>query len=70
MPRADLSDPTQAIDLQGRLAQRGEHRMPLVALIVAATAAEHGLTVLHYDPDFVLLSEVTGGTHEWVVPAR
>jgi hypothetical protein len=37
--------------------------------MLAATAVEHGLTVLHYDRDFERLSEVTGGGHEWVIPA-
>ncbi|MGR6966654.1 hypothetical protein ACU610_19520 [Geodermatophilus sp. URMC 61] len=37
-------------------------------MIVAATAAEHGPTVLHYDSDYERLSEVTGAAHEWVAP--
>jgi predicted nucleic acid-binding protein len=69
MSRRELSDPITAVDLQGALARRGQHRTPIVDILVAATAAEHGLTVLHYDRDFERLSELTGGTHEWVVPA-
>jgi predicted nucleic acid-binding protein len=68
-PRVDLSDLVAAIDLQGRLARRGQHRTPLIDVLIAATAAEHGLTVLHYDRDFERLTDITGGTHEWVVPA-
>ena len=35
-------------------------------MIIAATAAEHGLTVLHYDSDYERLAEVAGINHEWV----
>ncbi len=35
---------------------------------VAATAAEHGLTVLHCDSDYERLAEVTGAAHEPVAP--
>jgi len=69
MPRVDLSDPGSAIDLQGQLARRGQHRTPVIDVLVAATAAGHELTVLHYDRDFERLTEATGGKHEWVVPA-
>ena len=69
MHRHELADPVAAVDLQGALAGRGRHRTPLVDVVVAATAAEHGLTVLHYDRDFERLTTMTGGTHEWVVPA-
>ena len=68
IPRVDLADSVSAIDLQGALARRGQHRTPIVDILVAATAAEHGLTVLHYDREFERLSELTGGTHEWVIP--
>ncbi|MBV1854911.1 PIN domain-containing protein [Catellatospora tritici] len=69
LPRVELSDPLAAIDLHGALAQRGQHRTPPVDVVVAATAAEHGLTVLHYDRDFERLTQVSGGAEEWVVPA-
>jgi predicted nucleic acid-binding protein len=69
LPQVDLSRPLDAIAVQRRLVDRGEHRTPIVDVMVAATAAEHGLTVLHYDRDFERLTEVTGGNHEWVIPA-
>jgi predicted nucleic acid-binding protein len=69
LPRVEMDDPIAAVEVQGALARRGQHRMPVIDVFVAATAAEHGLTVLHYDRDFERLSEATGGKHEWVVPA-
>lgn len=68
LPWFDLGDPRAAIEVQHRLALRGQHRTSLPDVVVAATAAEHRLTVLHYDSDFERLAEVTGIDHEWVVP--
>ena len=43
------------------LADRGQHRAPSIPdLIVAATAELEGLTVLHLDKDFEIISSVTG----------
>jgi predicted nucleic acid-binding protein len=67
MPWCDLANPRRAATLQHELARRGWHRTPLPDVIIAATAAEHGLTVLHYDSDFERLSEVCGAGHEWVI---
>ncbi|WP_167761096.1 PIN domain-containing protein [Geodermatophilus sp. DF01_2] len=64
----DLSDQRAAIEVQHRLALRGQHRTSLPDVIVAATAAEHRLTILHYDSDYERLAEVTGAAHEWVAP--
>lgn len=51
----------RAIDVQGTLADRGEHRAPSVPdLLIAATAELNGLTVLHQDKDFDLIADVTG----------
>ncbi len=59
-----------ARDTQRRLVERGQHRAVGVAdLLVAATAHEAGLTVLHYDGDFDLVASVTAQACEWVVPA-
>ena len=66
--RVELADPMAAIELHGVLARTGHHRGPVVGVLVAATAAEHGLTVLHHDHDLERLVEATGGKHEWVVP--
>lgn len=68
LPRVEISDLAAGIDLQGELARRGQHRTPVTDVLVAATAAEHDLAVLHYDRDFERLCEITGGAHEWVVP--
>lgn len=69
LDRVEPTDSIAAVDLQGLLAERGQHRTPIVDVIVAATAAEHELTVLHYDRDFERLSAATGAGHEWVIKA-
>lgn len=59
----------RAIEVQGLLADRGQHRGANVPGLVVAAAAEHaGLVVLHYDADFELIATVTGQPTEWVVP--
>ncbi len=58
----------RAIDLQGLLAERGQHRVPLPDLIVAAVAEQAGMVLLHYDRDFDRIAVVTGQAVEWVVP--
>lgn len=51
----------RAVEVQALLADRGMHRAPSVPdLLVAAAAELAGLTVLHVDKDFDLISEVTG----------
>lgn len=43
------------------LAKKGQHRAPSLAdLMIAATAQLCGLTVLHLDKDFELISKATG----------
>ena len=59
----------RAIEVQGLLAERGQHRGASVPdLVVAAAAERAGLTVLHYDADFDLIATVTDQPVEWVVP--
>jgi len=58
----------RAVEVQGELAKRGRHRLPIPDLIVAAAAEAAGLTVLHYHGDFDRIAEVTGQKTEWVVP--
>ncbi|MYA65548.1 MAG: PIN domain nuclease [Gemmatimonadetes bacterium] len=58
----------RAIDVQGLLALRGQHRVPLPDLIVAAVAEQAGMVLLHYDRDFDRIAAVTGQAVEWVVP--
>jgi predicted nucleic acid-binding protein len=61
---------TRSRDLQLALTQRGYHRAASpVDLITAATAAEYGAIVLHYDRDYDLIADVGGPRCEWVVPA-
>jgi len=64
----DLSEPRAAVDLQRGLAQRGWHRTSIPDVIIAATAAEHDLTVLHYDSDYERLAETAKISHEWIIP--
>jgi predicted nucleic acid-binding protein len=58
----------RAIDIQHHLARRGQHRIPIPDLIIAAAAESAGLIVLHYDADYQRIAAVTGRRHEWVVP--
>jgi predicted nucleic acid-binding protein len=61
----------RALAVQGKLAARGHHRAPSIPdLLIAATAELAGLTVLHLDKDFDLISTVTGQPTERLdVPA-
>ncbi len=58
----------RALGVQHRLARRGRHRVPVPDLLIAATAEENGLAVMHYDRDYDLIAGVTGQPTEWVVP--
>ena len=59
----------RALEVQGLLAAKGQHRaVPIPDLLVAAAAEAAGLTVLHYDADFDLIGAVTGQETRWVVP--
>jgi predicted nucleic acid-binding protein len=59
----------RAVEVQGLLADRGQHRGANVPdLVVAAAAERAALAVLHYDADFDLIATVTGQVVEWVVP--
>ena len=51
----------RALEVQMLLADIGKHRAPSIPdLLVAATAELVGLTVLHIDKDFDVISELTG----------
>lgn len=51
----------RAVQLQGMLARRGEHRAPSIPdLLIAAAAELAGLVLLHCDKDFELIAELTG----------
>jgi len=59
----------RARELQRELVARGQHRgVSVPDLVLAAIAAIEGLTILHYDADFDLVSDVTRQPTEWVVP--
>jgi predicted nucleic acid-binding protein len=59
----------RAVEVQGLLADKAQHRAASIPdLIVAAAAERAELTVLHYDADFELIATVTGQQTEWVVP--
>ena len=59
----------RAIEVQGLLARRGQHRMPIPDIIIAAAAEGAGIAVMHYDSDFERIAAVTGQPMEWVAPA-
>jgi len=58
---------SRALEVHRMLADRSQHRnFRLPDLIIAATAEEHGATVLHYDADYDRIAAVTGQPVEWV----
>jgi len=56
----------RARQVQRMLAGRSQRGRKVPDLLVAATAEEAGLIVLHYDADFDRIAEVTGQKCEWV----
>jgi predicted nucleic acid-binding protein len=61
----------RAIEVQGVLAERGEHRAPSMPdLMIAAIAETAGLTVLHVGKDFELIAEITEQPIERLVLAE
>lgn len=51
----------RAVEVQGALAERGQHRAASIPdLLIAATAELAQLTVLHDDKDYELIADVTG----------
>ena len=58
----------RAVEVQGLLALRGQHRVPIPDLIIAAAAEHAEMVLLHYDSDFDRIAAVTGQALEWVVP--
>ena len=59
----------RALQVQRLLAERSQRGRKIPDLLVAAAAEELSISVLHYDADFNLISEVTGQPSQWVVPA-
>ena len=71
MPRVALDEAAveRALVVQGKLAQRSQHRaVPLPDLLIAACAENAGLTILHYDADFDRIAELTKQPAQWIVP--
>jgi len=64
----DPTDVTRAGGIQRALAAVGLRGRKLPDLLIAAAAERRGLTLLHYDRDFELIADITGQSHEWVVP--
>ena len=65
----DVSTATmqRAMDVHRLLAASSQHRhFRLPDLIIAATAEQHGATVLHYDADYDRIAAMTGQLVEWV----
>lgn len=58
----------RALDVQHLLARRGQHRVPVPDLLIAATAEINGVAVIHYDADYDTIAQVTLQPVEWVVP--
>src|SRR6266540_1431279 len=44
------------------------HMTPIPDLMLAAIAHAHSAVVLHYDSDYERIADVTGQSHEWIVP--
>lgn len=65
----DATHVRRARQVQRLLASRGLRGRKVPDLLIAAAAETSGLTVLHYDADFEVISRVTGQLCEWVVPA-
>lgn len=59
---------SRAMDVQRQLARRGQHRLPLSDLLIAATAESNDLGVIHYNADYDRIARVTGQHTEWVAP--
>jgi predicted nucleic acid-binding protein len=59
-----------AEDAMRTLAYRshGSHRLPVIDYLLAATAQESGVAVLHYDHDYDTLAEVMQFESVWLAP--
>jgi predicted nucleic acid-binding protein len=70
LPRVPLTQAVfdRAVEVQRSLAERGQHRLPIPDVVIAAAAESVALSVLHYDADFERIAAVTRQPHEWVVP--
>jgi predicted nucleic acid-binding protein len=68
LPTID-ADWGRALDVQGRLALKGQLRaVGMPDLLIAAVAERERVTVVHYDTDFDVIAAVTGQSTQWVAP--
>lgn len=59
----------RALDVQSMLWHTGRVRaVGFPDLLIAAVAEREQLTLLHYDSDFEMITDVTGQSARWVVP--
>lgn len=59
----------RALEVEGVLAARSEHRgAALPDLLIAATAERHRVALLHYDHEYDMIASVTGQEVRWIVP--
>ena len=70
LPALELTETvgSRAVDVQHQLARRGQHRVPVPDLLIAATAEIYGVAVIHYDADYDRIAQITGQPTEWVAP--
>lgn len=71
LPRTPITEAgmERAVDVQGLLAAHGQHRdIPIRDLMIAATAEQSGLVLLHYHQAFDIIAAITRQPTEWVVP--
>ena len=60
---------TRALEVQRHALNAGFHRaLSLPDLLIAATAEQNRVTVLHYDGDFDMIASLTGQPAQWVAP--
>jgi len=50
------------------LSAKASHRIPFQDALIAATAAQKNMTVLHYDGHYDLLGDVLGFESRWAAP--
>lgn len=65
-----VSEPVmdRTMEVQYLLAKRGQHRIPLPDLMIAAAAEVVDAVLLHHDSDFDRIAAVTGQATRWIVP--
>lgn len=60
---------TRALEVQRHALNAGFHRaLSLPDLLIAATAEQNRVTILHYDGDFDMIASLTGQPTQWVAP--